>query len=823
MWLWVVCVFVCLSAMRGHSVDGQVQDETDLIQDPGHYLNSFLIKVDRREVAEGVARDHGFTLKEQLPQLDFYMLEHPEVSGRSKRSADDIISKLQGDPRVTFAEQQITLKRVKRSHQILHDKQLEFPIPQIKDRSLFYRVPEMIDRRGDIQAMNDENFDDMWYIHNTEQTGGKRDIDLNVEPAWEMGYTGKGVVVTILDDGIDHGHPDLKRNYEPKASADLNDELDVNNDPLPDKSNRANSHGTRCAGEIAGEANNGVCGVGVAYDCRIGGVRILDGKVTDALEAKALLFNNQLIDVYSASWGPQDNGRTMEGMKQATSEALREGVKRGRGGKGSIYVWATGNGGGNGDHCGADGYVSSPESISVQSMTDKGDLPFFGERCCSTMVAVPTGGEATKLEEIKAKYKIKVVTTDLDGGCVENFEGTSSAAPLASGCIALLLQANPELSWRDVQHILAHTARITIDDGMWTINGAGYHVNSKFGFGMMDCTRMIEAALDWKSVPEQHICEMEPKEVNSEIPSSGCHKLTFDFDGCKGKGQAITSLEHTQVHIKLETGRRGNTEIFLTSPAGTRSELLLRRPSDSTSEGIDFDFTTVHNWMENPEGQWTLEVCDNPGDSGTENRGTFQSFTMRAFGFESSLSSEEKQQAKKPSPKELESKMAEEYKRSRQVTLKRAQTAIQRNTEQGQVKIDKVNEKAKYVMTDLKNLFGTRSFEGLFSDKKLTPLGSEQSALKQVRTGYPPDEAQEQVREFSNVAAKDDVRGYPNQVDEVSLEEMETEVLEELTKLSDRELESVIQLYQQRKEEKEKRERQRYLVNRIRELLDNKK
>jgi hypothetical protein len=64
-----------------------------------------------------------------------------------------------------------------------------------------------------------------------------------------------------------------------------------------------NKHGTRCAGEIAMAPNNGVCGVGVAYDAKIGGVRMLDGRVTDRVEAEALTFNMQHIDVYSSSWG----------------------------------------------------------------------------------------------------------------------------------------------------------------------------------------------------------------------------------------------------------------------------------------------------------------------------------------------------------------------------------------------------------------------------------------------------------------------------------------------------------------------------------------
>ena len=70
---------------------------------------------------------------------------------------------------------------------------------------------------------------------------------MNVIPAWQRGFTGKGVVVTILDDGIQTNHPDLKLNYDPKASSDINDN---DNDPMP-QDNGDNKHGTRCAGEVS--------------------------------------------------------------------------------------------------------------------------------------------------------------------------------------------------------------------------------------------------------------------------------------------------------------------------------------------------------------------------------------------------------------------------------------------------------------------------------------------------------------------------------------------------------------------------------------------
>ena len=90
---------------------------------------------------------------------------------------------------------------------------------------------------------------------------------MNVLPAWKLGYTGKNVVVTILDDGIQYNHPDLKQNYDPLASKDINDNDD---DPMP-QDNGDNKHGTRYAGEVAAVAFNEYSGVGVAYNASIGG------------------------------------------------------------------------------------------------------------------------------------------------------------------------------------------------------------------------------------------------------------------------------------------------------------------------------------------------------------------------------------------------------------------------------------------------------------------------------------------------------------------------------------------------------------------------
>lgn len=183
---------------------------------------------------------------------------------------------------------------------------------------------------------------------------------------------------------------------DPEASTDINDN---DPDPMP-RDNGDNKHGTRCAGEVAAVAFNNFCGVGVAYNASIGGqylppwplapvsdqlcvgrlysanvvvgVRMLDGTVNDAVEARALGLNPDHIDIYSASWGPEDDGKTVDGPGPLARRAFINGVTSGRRGKGSIFVWASGNGGRHTDSCNCDGYTNSIFTLSISSATQGG-------------------------------------------------------------------------------------------------------------------------------------------------------------------------------------------------------------------------------------------------------------------------------------------------------------------------------------------------------------------------------------------------------------------------------------------------------------------
>ncbi|XP_041913725.1 proprotein convertase subtilisin/kexin type 4-like isoform X1 [Alosa sapidissima] len=425
----------------------------------------------------------------------------------------------------------------------------------------------------------------------------------NIVAAWTRGYTGKGVVVSVLDDGIEKNHQDLAGNYDPAASYDIND-IDPNPDPHRTLYKR-NRHGTRCAGQIASVANNSVCGVGVAYHAKIGGIRMLDGDVTDLIEAKSLIFNQHHIDIYSSSWGPPDTGSVVDGPGLLSQEALIRGVSQGRGGLGSIFIWASGNGGMNMDNCNCDGYVNSIYTVAISSTTNRADVPSYSEPCAAVLTTTYSGGNGNQE---------RIVTTDLNGACTTDHTGTSASAPLAAGIIALALEANPTLTWRDVQHLVVRASRrhnLKAED--WTVNGAGRNVSHYYGYGLLDAGKLVGLARNWSAVNSQKKCQHV---ILKDMPVKIGHYLRISWNetACRWDRNRIRSLEHVQAQLSLKHVHRGDLTITLLSPAGTPSNLLTRRHFDRSSAGFSgWNFMSTRCWDEDPTGVWSL-IIRNTGD-----------------------------------------------------------------------------------------------------------------------------------------------------------------------------------------------------------------
>ncbi|XP_017593697.1 furin isoform X1 [Corvus cornix cornix] len=510
---------------------------------------------------------------------DYYHFRHRGVVKRSLSPHQPWHSRLAREPQVQWLEQQVAKRRTKRD---------------------VFMEP------------TDPKFPQQWYLYNTNQR------DLNVRQAWEQGYTGKGIVVSILDDGIEKNHPDLEANYDPGASFDVNDQ---DPDPQPRYTQmNDNRHGTRCAGEVAAVANNGICGVGVAYNARIGGVRMLDGEVTDAVEAHSLGLNPNHIHIYSASWGPEDDGKTVDGPARLAEEAFFRGVSQGRGGLGSIFVWASGNGGREHDSCNCDGYTNSIYTLSISSTTQYGNVPWYSEACSSTLATTYSSGNQNEKQ---------IVTTDLRQKCTELHTGTSASAPLAAGIIALALEANKNLTWRDMQHLVVQTSKPAhLNANDWVTNGVGRKVSHSYGYGLLDAGAMVSLAKNWTTVGPQRKCVIdilaEPRDIGKRL------EVRRKVDACLGKANYISRLEHAQARLTLSYNRRGDLAIHLVSPMGTRSTLLAARPHDFSADGFnDWAFMTTHSWDEDPSGEWVLEI-ENTSDA--NNYGTLTKFTLVLYG-----------------------------------------------------------------------------------------------------------------------------------------------------------------------------------------------
>lgn len=595
------------------------------------YMNQFAVHVPSgQEAADEVARKHGFRNIGQIGSLrDYYLFEHQHIHKRSLSASDEHHAALSSEPKVHWVQQQHEKRRTKRDYS-------ETSFPAFGDYPSFFGTGAGVQEEqrhqpqyrgiGPHNVFPDPLFKEQWYLNG----GAKDGFDMNVAPAWQKGYTGKGVVVSILDDGIQTNHPDLALNYDQHASTDINDNDD---DPMP-RDNGDNKHGTRCAGEVAAVAFNSYCGIGVAYNASIGGVRMLDGTVNDAVEARALGLNPEHIDIYSASWGPEDDGKTVDGPGPLARRAFIYGVTSGRKGKGSIFVWASGNGGRHTDSCNCDGYTNSIFTLSISSATQGGYKPWYLEECSSTLATTYSSGTPG--------HDKSVATVDMDGKlrpdhiCTVEHTGTSASAPLAAGIAALALEANAGLTWRDMQYLVVLSSRSgpLEKEAGWVLNGVKRKVSHKFGYGLMDAGAMVTLAEQWTSVPPQHICKSQEISEERQIdPTYGSTlQVHMDVNGCSETLNEVRFLEHVQCKISLRFFPRGNLRILLTSPMGTTSILLFERPRDVVSSNFDdWPFLSVHYWGEKAEGRWTLQII-NAGNRHVNQPGILKKWQLIFYG-----------------------------------------------------------------------------------------------------------------------------------------------------------------------------------------------
>jgi len=473
-----------------------------------------------------------------------------------------------------------------------------------------------------------------WHLNNTGQSGGTSGEDLRVPLAW-LSTRGAGVQIAVTDDGIDITHPDLAPNV--LANESYNYLLANSVWPLP--CNNQDIHGTAVAGVAVARDGNGVGGAGVAPKASLVAYNALsandDASLADAMTRGK---NNH---IWHNSWGSPDEGRP-EPAPRIWEQAIDEGLRSARAGRGAIFVFPGGNGGrvdvrsANGliaatiaDDSNLDGYANKRGVIAVCSVDDRGLAPTYAEKGANLAVCAPGQGRNEG-----------IATTAILGNYRTDFSGTSASAPMIAGTVALMLATNPNLTWRDVQRILTSTARQNHPADPGWITAGGIRFNHRYGFGVADADAAVRAAKTWVSVggsAEQKVCGPFERSPGIPIPDSPGFGTPGGVvtDAVSTPNCEITNLEFIEVHFTSDHPYAGDLQIRLISPNGLVSELANERACGSNVPNAsnpcrvgynDWRFGSVRHLGEpltanQASGPWTLEVSDRgPKDVGTLSR-----------------------------------------------------------------------------------------------------------------------------------------------------------------------------------------------------------
>ncbi|HEY7726653.1 MAG TPA: S8 family serine peptidase [Anaeromyxobacteraceae bacterium] len=530
-----------------------------------------------------------------------------------------------------------------------------------------------------------------WHLRNTGQTAyadlaGVAGNDLHLAATYAIGLTGAGVKVGVVDSGLEIAHQDLAANVVAGSWDFVTDA-----DPDPTSASAAGDHGTSVAGLVAAVRGNAAGGMGVAPAASLNGYSVIASSQLTSYFVRALggsASNPRSSDVFvfNQSYG---TGNTSDFPVDPVVEAqYLAGVTSLRGGRGALYVKSAGNGfyGFGGASCARavalgtscqnasmDPSNTLPYNVVVGALNASGVRSSYSTAGSALWVSAPAGefglNSAVRPGLGATAYMPAMVTTDQTGcsagyaqtgaststfnqGLVagnatcsytNTFNGTSSAAPSTSGAIALLLQANPSLGWRDVKHLLAATAtRVDpsrpaialalaggtyVAEPAWTQNAAGHWFHAWYGFGAVN----VDAAVAMATAGY----ELLPAFRDTGWIASGPLSLPIPDAGAAGATHALPVpaggpvVEAVQVAVSAAHPYTGDLGIELASPAGTRSVLLNVRNGFDGASLSGMVLLSNAFYGEGSAGTWTLRVVDGDGAHGA---GSLTGWQIRVFG-----------------------------------------------------------------------------------------------------------------------------------------------------------------------------------------------
>ncbi len=490
-------------------------------------------------------------------------------------------------------------------------------------------------------------FPGQWHLGNGAVPG----VNIKVPLAWARDVTGTGVLIGIVDDGLEIDHPDLQSNYVAGDSHDFGGVGD--GDPSPvNGGNKEDRHGTSVAGVAAARGGNGIGGTGAAPLAGLAGLRIDFNNQTTAMFVDATKYHSDTVGAaikvknhsygYSVPYIESEAERTA--VRDSANPLWQDPLLTGT--TGTIHLFAAGNErGGSGEDSNKQDVQSSPDVIAVAAFGSDAKFATYSSFGANVFVTTPsstaTGFGVTTTDRVGTNgYNRRTNSSDGDSfpnlDYTSEFGGTSSATPLAAGVMALVKQVQPNLNVRFAKHLLVRTSQIcdpndntatgggdeTTAGSAWKTNGAGFKFNQNYGFGLIDADALTQLALLYTGVTPLETISFPTTSVATAIPDNNPTGITQTFSF---PSPPATPLEEVLVTINVTHQFRGDVEILLTSPANTVSRLAYRSSSDS---GTSINWTFVSNafWGESAAGNWKLTVRDVIGQL----TGTWNSFSATA-------------------------------------------------------------------------------------------------------------------------------------------------------------------------------------------------
>lgn len=380
--------------------------------------------------------------------------------------------------------------------------------------------PELYRELATRATVDDPRFPEQWHLSHDPSIPGVGEVF--ADDAWDVTMGDPSVVIAVFDTGIDVVHPDLAANMVPGFDAagdddDPSSECSMSFDGrdvasgCPDDAPYRESHGTSVSGTIAAVANNGVGVAGVCPGCRIMPVRLLGDEAASGLSI-AEAFTRAVDEGAAAinnSWGP---GFSLYfPLSTAERGAFRHARTAGRGGLGTVIVFAAGN---ETRDVAIDAYAADPYVIAVAATTNIDDWAPYSCYGPAVDVAAPSQGLPAEQDGV-ADDDVGIVCTDYSGDdgydagdYNPGFSGTSAASPVTAGVVGLVLSANPALTAEQVRLVLTRSAdKITADKMPWAdLLGEdqdvleqffGYDDNGHslaFGYGRVNAARAVALA-----------------------------------------------------------------------------------------------------------------------------------------------------------------------------------------------------------------------------------------------------------------------------------------------------------------------------------------